>query len=72
MCLSSLGVPGVHWHPQILVDQLTFSQLGGVDYAHHITTGIPRFSDLNPIGVIKVQVKSHKTDKCVIGSTLNW
>ena len=59
--------PGLPWHPQILVDQLTFSQLGGADYAHHITTGTPRFSDL-PIAVIKVQVRSHR---CVIGSTLN-
>ena len=39
--LSSLGV-----HPQILVDQLTLSQPGGADYAHHITTGTPGFSDL--------------------------
>ena len=39
--LSSLG-----WHPQILSDQLTLSQPRGTDYAHHITTGTPRFSDL--------------------------
>ena len=41
--LSSLGVP---WHPRILADQLTLSQPGGADYAHYITTGTPRFSDL--------------------------
>ena len=31
MCtgVSSLGVPGVPWHPQILTDQLTLSQPGG-------------------------------------------
>ena len=34
--VSSLGVPGVPWHPQILADQLTLSQPGGADYAHHI------------------------------------
>ena len=44
--VSSLGVPGVPWHPQILADQLILSQLGGTDYAHLITTGTPGFSDL--------------------------
>ena len=37
------GVPGVPWHPQILIDQLILSQPGrgaggGADYTHHITT----------------------------------
>ena len=40
------GMPGVPWHPQILADQLTLSQIGGADYAHHIITGTPGFSDL--------------------------
>ena len=44
--MSSLGVPGVPWHPQILADQLTLSQPGGTDYAHLITTGTTGFSDL--------------------------
>ena len=44
--LSSLGVPGVPWHAQILADQLTLFQTGGTDYAHLITTGTPGFSDL--------------------------
>ena len=44
--LSSLGVPGVPWHTQILADQLTLFQPGGTDYAHLITTGTPVFSDL--------------------------
>ena len=35
--LSSLGVPGVPWHTQILADQLTLFQPGGTDYAHQIT-----------------------------------
>ena len=43
---SSLGVPGVPWHTQILADQLTLFQPGGTDYAHLITTGTPGFSDL--------------------------
>ena len=43
---SSLGVPGVPWHTQYVADQLTLFQPGGTDYAHLITTGIPRFSDL--------------------------
>ena len=44
--LSSLGVPGVPWHAQILADQLTLFQPGGIDYAHLIATGTPGFSDL--------------------------
>ena len=44
--MSSLGVPGVPWHPQSLADQLTLSQPRGTDYAHLITTGTPGFSDL--------------------------
>ena len=44
--LSSLGVPGVPWHTQILADQLTLFQPGGTDCAHLITTGTPGFSDL--------------------------
>ena len=44
--LSSLGVPGVPVHTQILADQLTLFQPGGTDYAHLITTGTPGFSDL--------------------------
>ena len=41
--VSSLGVPGVPWHTQILADQLTLFQ---PDCAHLITTGTPGFSDL--------------------------
>ena len=44
--LSEPGVPGEPWYPQFLADQLTLSQPRGVDYAHHITTCPPRFSDL--------------------------
>ena len=44
--LSSLGVPGVPWHTQILANQLTLFQPGGKDYAHLITTGTSGFSDL--------------------------
>ena len=44
--LSSLSVPGVPWHTQILADQSTLFQPGGTDYAHLITTGTPGFSDL--------------------------
>jgi hypothetical protein len=50
--LSSLGVPGVPWHTQILSDQLTLFQPGGTDYAHLITTGTPGFSDL-PTGLAR-------------------
>ena len=32
--------------PQILTDQLTLSQQGGTDYAHHITTGPLGFLEL--------------------------
>jgi hypothetical protein len=44
--LSSLGVPDVPWHTQILADQLTLFQPGGTDYAHLITTGTHGFSEL--------------------------
>ena len=44
--LSSLGVPGVPWHTQILSDQLTLFQPWGTDYAHLFTTGTPGFLDL--------------------------
>ena len=40
------GDARVPWHPQILADQLTLSQPDWIDYAHLITTGTPRFSDL--------------------------
>ena len=32
--LSSLGVPGMPWHTQILAIQLTLSQPEGTDYSH--------------------------------------
>ena len=41
--LSSPGVPGVPWHPQILTDQLILSQPGGTDYAHQIILAPPNF-----------------------------
>ena len=44
--VSSLGVPRVPWHTQILTDQLTLFQPRGTDYAHLFTTGTPGFSDL--------------------------
>ena len=45
--VSSLGVPGLPRHTQILVDQLTLFQPGGTDCAHIITIiGTPGFSDL--------------------------
>ena len=43
---------GGQWQPQILADQLTLSQPGGADCAHHITTGTSEFSDL-PTALIK-------------------
>ena len=48
------GVPGVQWHPQMLADQFTLSQPGGADYAHHINTGTPGFSDL-PTALVSEQ-----------------
>jgi len=41
--LSSLGVPEVPWHPQILADQLTLFQPRGADYAHQIILAPPDF-----------------------------
>ena len=60
--LSSLGVPGVPWHTQILADQLTLFQPGGTYYAHLITTGTPGFSDLPTalIPVVKMKIQNPK------------
>ena len=44
--MSSLVVPDVPWHTQILADQLTLIQPGGTNYAHLINAGTPGFSDL--------------------------
>ena len=44
--VSSLGVPGVPWHTQILADQLTLSQPGGADYAHQIILAPPDFQTI--------------------------
>jgi uncharacterized Zn-finger protein len=44
--LSSLGVPGVPWHPQILADQLTLSKPRGADYAHQIILDFQTFRRL--------------------------
>ena len=41
--VSSLGVPEVPWHPQILVDRLTLYQPEGADYAHQIILAPPDF-----------------------------
>ena len=44
--VSSLGVPVVPWHPQILADQLTLSQPEGAVYAHQIILVPPDFQTL--------------------------
>ena len=55
--LSSLGVPGVPWHTQILADKLNLfspefgvsvdpTPTRGADYAHRITACPPRFENL--------------------------
>ena len=40
------AVGGTLQHPKILTDQLTLFKLGGVDYAHNITTCPNKFSYL--------------------------
>ena len=50
------GVPGVPWHPQILKYQLTLYQPERADYAHHINTGTPGFSDLPTALVLTYQL----------------
>jgi hypothetical protein len=59
---------GVPWHPQILSDQLTLSQPGGADYAHHFTTGTPGFSDL-PTALVREQ--RHRSYTLVQNATLH-
>ena len=43
--LSSLGVPGVPRHTQILADELSLFQPLETDYAHLIATGTPGVLD---------------------------
>ena len=57
--VSSPGVPGVPWPPQILADQLTLSQPEGKDYANLITTGTSRLSDL-PTALLNQNKKSKR------------
>ena len=53
--------------PQFLTDQLTPSQPGGADYAHHSTTSSPKFSDLATglhllrylLAVLELEVEYH-------------
>ena len=40
------GCRGCRGKPQVLADQLILSKPGWADYAYHITTGTPGFSDL--------------------------
>ena len=47
------GAPWVSWHPQTLADQII---PGGADYAHHITTGTPGFSDL-PMALLRTEIQ---------------
>jgi hypothetical protein len=58
--LSVLSEPGVPRHPQILVNQLTLSDSGRPDYAHHIITGTPGFSDLHTgYGTLYIIIKDN-------------
>ena len=44
---------------QCLAEQLTLSQPGGADYAHHSTTSPPKFSDLATALGLDKTVKAH-------------
>ena len=48
------GSAGGGMAPQILTNQLTLSEPGGTNYAHHINTWTPGFSDL-PTALIHTQ-----------------
>ena len=65
--LSSLGVPG---HTQILADQLTLFQPGGTDYAHLITTGTPRFSDLPCVGNVSTRTNEDTFDEVKVSNPI--
>ena len=49
--------------PQFLTDQLTLSQPGGADYAHHSTTRPPKFSDLATGLVTHLSTQTNGVDK---------
>ena len=70
--LSSLGVPGVPGHTQILADQLTLFQPGGTDYAHLITTGTPGFSDLPTALYISIYLDGNCSFAKIIVSELTY
>ena len=65
------GVPGVPWHPQILAGQLTLYQPWGADYAHHIITAPPVFSDL-PTALLVWLVQQHQTENLIRKKNLLW
>ena len=54
------GKQGAARPPQILVDQLTLSQPGGIDYTHQITNQWSplRFSDLPPPAVMRLALSA--------------
>ena len=61
--VGPLLIKQIGWHLQILTDQLTLSQRVGADYAHHITTGTPGFSDLPRPCYIQLRFHQHKISK---------
>ena len=67
--VSSLGVPGVPWHPQILADRLSLSQPRGTDYVHLITTGTPGFSNLPT--ALNLTVKEYKNCAATIADDMS-
>ena len=55
--LSSLGMPGVPWYPQILADQLTLSQPRGTNYAHQIILATTDFQTFHRPWIIHTYYK---------------
>ena len=71
--VSSLGVPGMPWHPQILADQLTLSQPDGADYAHQIILAPPDFLTIEQgifIALRELVAKANKVCVCLKKRTL--
>ena len=64
-------MPGVPWHTQILVAQLTLFHPGGTDYANLITAGTPGFSDLPTALFHSMTVDVENSSKKMIGVQMN-
>ena len=63
--LSSLGVPGVPWHTQILADQLTLPHPGGCRLCQSHYDMPPGFSDLPTAPDVTTKLEESHNATCI-------